>query len=661
MRRFTFLAAALMLLLVLPAPSATAAEGPDAVPFIGTFSNALGCTYSNGCGGGYHGYPAIDFMVAAGTVVRAAGPGQVIARGGCHQTSSPGCNSGFGNYVEIVHPNGQRSFYAHLATITAPAAVSRGQEIGRTGNSGTSFGSHLHYEERNGAATSTRVDPGAMRAVHGGGAVSYPQAWGPYSSWSQVPCGAQPDEPCSARHTLRNDGYHTGAVPFGSFDEPSSPEAGTVRVRGWVIDDDARTSPTGVHVYIGGPAGPGAEGHDLGPADAHRPDVGAAHPGAGDHHGFDRTVATARTGEQQVCAYGINTGGGDNPLLGCRTVTIADPHPFGAHDEAIGGAGEVRVRGWAIDRSAPTTPLSVHVYVGGQAGENGAESHDVGQAADARPDVARAHPWAGERHGFDVRVVTSKRGSQPVCAYAINLGIGENRLLGCGSATITEPARPDPGPTSPPPSSPPTPGPTDPPSSGPTGVRAVSLSLSATTVTAGNTPQLQGRATGATGAAVPGRSVTIHAKSWGDSNYRTLQFSAPVTTDGDGAFAAHVRPYRQTTYVVVIGDVQSRPGTVYVATRINFTAPPSRVARAAWLSGDLDPDLAGASVGIARMVRRDGRWVPEHVGTVRTGASGRFAARPARGWSSGRHTYVLTVRAGSGLLASRRNLVVNAA
>ncbi|MCW2606966.1 MAG: N-acetylmuramoyl-L-alanine amidase [Frankiales bacterium] len=231
------------------------------------------------------------------------------------------------------------------------------------------------------------------------------------------------------------------AEPFGSFDVAESPEAGRVRVAGWAIDNDARTSPVSIHAYVGGEAGnPAAEGHDLGAASGDRPDVGAAHPGAGNAHGVDATFTTGKTGAQAVCLYAINIGGGSNPLLGCRTVTIVDPHPFGSFDEATGSPGGVLVRGWTIDRSAAAAPTGVHIYIGGQAGQAGAEGHDIGAAADDRQDVAAAYPGTGSSHGFSTTVTTARRGDQTVCAYAINLGAaGENRLLMCRSATIADP------------------------------------------------------------------------------------------------------------------------------------------------------------------------------------------------------------------------------
>jgi hypothetical protein len=58
--------------------------------------------------------------------------------------------SGWGNLVILEHGDGYTTFYAHLDEITVKAGsgVSKGEVIGRVGNTGQSTGSHLHYEVR---------------------------------------------------------------------------------------------------------------------------------------------------------------------------------------------------------------------------------------------------------------------------------------------------------------------------------------------------------------------------------------------------------------------------------------------------------------------------------------------------------------------------------
>ena len=55
---------------------------------------------------------------------------------------------GYGNVVKIRHSNGLVTVYAHLQTVKVVTGqyVSRGQTIGLIGNTGYSFGPHLHFE-----------------------------------------------------------------------------------------------------------------------------------------------------------------------------------------------------------------------------------------------------------------------------------------------------------------------------------------------------------------------------------------------------------------------------------------------------------------------------------------------------------------------------------
>lgn len=71
---------------------------------------------------------------------------------------------GFGNYVVIQHSDGNYTYYAHMAqnsiTVMAGDNVRQGQVIGKMGHSGSSTGTHLHFEVRAGGNShSNRVDP----------------------------------------------------------------------------------------------------------------------------------------------------------------------------------------------------------------------------------------------------------------------------------------------------------------------------------------------------------------------------------------------------------------------------------------------------------------------------------------------------------------------
>lgn len=88
-------------------------------------------------------HTGIDFPKAKGTAVYATGNGIIIRKG---------YNSGYGNYIEILHAGGFRSFYAHLSRtyVNIGDSVSITQQIACVGNSGLTTGYHLHYEIRKG-------------------------------------------------------------------------------------------------------------------------------------------------------------------------------------------------------------------------------------------------------------------------------------------------------------------------------------------------------------------------------------------------------------------------------------------------------------------------------------------------------------------------------
>jgi Domain of unknown function (DUF1906) len=132
----------------------------------------------------------------------------------------------------------------------------------------------------------------------------------------------------------------------------------------------------------------------------------------------------------------------DGATVGEASLASGDD-PIGYLDLAKAPApGQVRVRGWAFDPNAPTEPLAIRLSVGGKESEAGAVTYELGPVASgSRRDVAGEFPEAGPRHGFDLSLATVKSGRQRVCAYALNVDLGEDRLLGCKAATIPVPIK----------------------------------------------------------------------------------------------------------------------------------------------------------------------------------------------------------------------------
>jgi hypothetical protein len=127
----------------------------------------------------------------------------------------------------------------------------------------------------------------------------------------------------------------------------------------------------------------------------------------------------------------------DGETVGSATLVAGD-NPVGYLDLAQAPApGQVRVRGWAFDPNAPTEPLAIRLSIGGKVDTPGVVTYELGAVANrSRRDVAGTFPDAGPRHGFDLALPTIKSGRQRVCAYALNVSSGEDRLLGCKGATI---------------------------------------------------------------------------------------------------------------------------------------------------------------------------------------------------------------------------------
>ena len=102
------------------------------VPTYGDFTSGYGMRWGRMHNG-------IDVANFTGTPVVAAQHGVV---------SSAGWNGGYGYTVEILHPNGLTTRYAHLSSIAVRIrqAVTKGQSIGKMGATGYSTGPHLHFE-----------------------------------------------------------------------------------------------------------------------------------------------------------------------------------------------------------------------------------------------------------------------------------------------------------------------------------------------------------------------------------------------------------------------------------------------------------------------------------------------------------------------------------
>lgn len=107
----------------------------------------------------WRAHRGVDYAARRGTPVMATGDG-VVTEAGRH--------GGYGNLLEIRHPNGFRTRYGHLngfaGDVRVGARVHQGQVVAYVGATGLATGPHLHYEMRRAGRA---VDPLAIELPPG--------------------------------------------------------------------------------------------------------------------------------------------------------------------------------------------------------------------------------------------------------------------------------------------------------------------------------------------------------------------------------------------------------------------------------------------------------------------------------------------------------------
>jgi len=87
-------------------------------------------------------HPGVDIVTELGTPVVSAAKGKVT------KINLNSDKSGYGNYIEITHPNKISTLYGHLSEILVKEnqVLQKGEIIGLVGDTGRSTGPHLHFE-----------------------------------------------------------------------------------------------------------------------------------------------------------------------------------------------------------------------------------------------------------------------------------------------------------------------------------------------------------------------------------------------------------------------------------------------------------------------------------------------------------------------------------
>lgn len=167
-----------------------------------------------------------------------------------------------------------------------------------------------------------------------------------------------------------------------------------------------------------------------------RPDI-ALSRNVGGNQGFSVSV-TLRDGNHLVCAAAVNIGVGFNRQLGsCLRVSvglsaaeIAARSPQGALEATRAhSATSLGVRGWASDPDNRAVSIKVVAYLDGVAAA-------TVTASVPRPDLVTSR-GTGPAAGYSFTIAAST-GSHNVCLWALNIGVGTNKHLGC--AALSTPA-----------------------------------------------------------------------------------------------------------------------------------------------------------------------------------------------------------------------------
>ena len=106
------------------------------------------CEITQGFVNGHRGLDLVGPNYTLDDIVSYADGTVNMATNGYGNGQGEGVNWAYGNFVKILNDDGTACLYAHMeyTSVKVGQRVSKGQVIGRMGNSGNSFGGHLHWE-----------------------------------------------------------------------------------------------------------------------------------------------------------------------------------------------------------------------------------------------------------------------------------------------------------------------------------------------------------------------------------------------------------------------------------------------------------------------------------------------------------------------------------
>ena len=106
------------------------------------------CEITQGFVNGHRGLDLVGHNYTLDDIVSYANGTVNMAVNGYGNGQGEGVNWAYGNFVKIINDDGTVCLYAHMeyTSVKVGQRVSKGQVIGRMGNSGNSYGGHLHWE-----------------------------------------------------------------------------------------------------------------------------------------------------------------------------------------------------------------------------------------------------------------------------------------------------------------------------------------------------------------------------------------------------------------------------------------------------------------------------------------------------------------------------------
>lgn len=330
-------------------------------------------------------------------------------------------NNSCGNYVAINHGDGTYSIYMHLRPngVKTSGSVRQGDIIGYIGNTGHSYGAHLHFQiytnpsNRNG----TTLNPMPTNSN-----ISIRNQYVLPSGWSSEKTTYFFENPISTSLSISGENV-PGDINLG----------GVFSIKGTVTSSNNITKVTvgcydsSGNMRTGASAEPNTKSYNIANLDSqvrfNDLSIGT----------YTYKVIATDTAETKTLVSSTFK------ILGTGSTSTAI-NPEGCLDSVAGGNGTITVSGWAFDRNDVNASLEIHVYVGGTYSDGKAVFGTQIKADKLRTDVNNVH-GTGEYHGFSDTITVPVVGTYPVYVYAINVGgrVGTNynTLLGNKTVTIT--------------------------------------------------------------------------------------------------------------------------------------------------------------------------------------------------------------------------------